>query len=130
MHSHDLVELEKLCKMSPVRISMGESLRNSCFFKAYADAGVGVLQANPPLWGYFDWIKVYDMCKAYGIEFSGNTGGTDWFSSLDDENIYMEYLRPNGKPFSSFFRIPSRRIHRQNPRRPLCSADRPSNRPP
>ncbi len=98
VHSHDLIELEKLCRMSPVRVSMGESLRNSCFFKAYADAGVGVLQANAPLWGYFDWMKVYDMTKRYGIEFSGGVGGSDWFAALDDENVYAEYLRPNGKP--------------------------------
>ena len=98
VHSHDLVELEKLCRMSPVRVSMGESLRNSCFFKSYADAGVGVLQANAPLWGYFDWMKVYDMCKSYGIEFSGGVGGSDWFPALDNENVYAEYLRPNGKP--------------------------------
>ncbi len=97
VHSHDLVELEKLCRMSPVRVSMGESLRNSCFFKAYADAGCGVLQGNGG-WGYFDWLKIYEMTKAYGIEFSANTSSADYMSALDNEDVYMEYLRPNHKP--------------------------------
>ena len=98
VHSHDLVELKKLCKMSPVKISMGESLRNSCFFRAYAEAGCGVLQGNPPLWGYWDWIKVYEICQEYGIVFSGNSSGADWLPVLGDDSVYMEYLRPNHKP--------------------------------
>lgn len=97
VHSHDLIELEKLCKISPVPISMGESLRNSCFFKAYADAGVGAFQANPPHWGFWDWVKVRDMAKERGIIFSANTGSLSWLPTAD-EDCYMEYLRPLHRP--------------------------------
>ena len=99
VHSHDLWELEKICKMCPVPVSMGESLRNHYFFKAYVDAGVGQLQGNMGLMGFDDWAAVRDLAKENHLMFSG--GGLpiiSAFMATADEACYQEYLKPTNGP--------------------------------
>lgn len=104
VHSHDLVELEKLCKMCPVMVAMGESLRNHYFFKAYIDAGVRHLQANPPLMGWRDWSQVRDMAKAHGLMFSANGNVSTTFLATCCEATPQEYLRPRRLPVLDLMR--------------------------
>lgn len=98
VHSHDLDELEKLCKMCPIMIAMGESLRNHYFFKSYVDAGVTHLQANPPMMGWRDWSQVRDMAKKNGLMFSSNGNIATTFVATCGVETHQEYLQPRREP--------------------------------
>ena len=104
VNSHDLAELEKLTKMCPSIISMGESFRNHHLFKAYADAGVRFLQYN--LFGLEDWQKVRDLAKERGLMFSsGSLPMISAYFATTDESCYQEYLKPTNGPVLRYMKI-------------------------
>jgi L-alanine-DL-glutamate epimerase-like enolase superfamily enzyme len=98
VHSQDLVELEKICAACPVPISMGESLHNGHFFKAYLDAGIGQVQANPPMMGFADWSTLRDLTYSRGLMFSGGGVTSTAFLATAREDCYEEYLQPRRLP--------------------------------
>jgi L-alanine-DL-glutamate epimerase-like enolase superfamily enzyme len=106
VHSHDLEELEKITKLCPVMVSMGESMRNHYFFKAYADAGARHLQHNLQNPGFADWIKVRDLARSRGLMFSA--GGLPMicaYLATADEGCYQEYLKPTNGPVLRYMKI-------------------------
>lgn len=105
VHSHDLVELEKLTKSCPFMVSMGESMRSHHFFHAYVKAGVKHLQHNGYT-GFEDWCKVRDLAKENGLLFS--SGGSSWISAFmatADESCMCEYLKPTNGPLNRLMKI-------------------------
>jgi L-alanine-DL-glutamate epimerase-like enolase superfamily enzyme len=106
VHSHDLEELEKITKLCPVPVSMGESMRNHYFFKAYVDAGVRHLQHNMQNPGFEDWRQVRDLAKAKGLMFS--SGGLPMvcaYLATADEDCWQEYLKPTNGPVMRYMKI-------------------------
>ncbi|MCL2248159.1 MAG: mandelate racemase/muconate lactonizing enzyme family protein [Oscillospiraceae bacterium] len=106
VHSHEIVELEKICKLCPVPVSMGESLRSSHFFKVYADAGAKMLQGNEMFHGFDDWLKVRELAKERGLWFSG--GGLPVhcaYMATSDEKCYQEHLKPTNDPVMRYMLI-------------------------
>ena len=99
VHSHELAEIKKICELCPVPVSMGESLKNRYFFPAYLDAGVGQIQANPPLMGYDDWSAIRDMTyEREGVMFSGGGVQSTAFLATAHEDCHEEYLQPRREP--------------------------------
>lgn len=98
VHSHELWELEKICRLCPAPVSMGESLHNRYFFKSYLDAGVGQFQANPSMMGYRDWCAVRDLAREHGLLFSGGGIISSAFLATAGEDCYEEFLRPRREP--------------------------------
>ena len=108
VHSHDIEELESLCKDSPVDIAMGESLRNDYLFYVYARAGVKHLEPIPSnLGGVRDWMKVRELSKRFGTKLS--SGGfshiTASFVATADEDVQVEYLEPIMRYFWEYMEL-------------------------
>jgi L-alanine-DL-glutamate epimerase-like enolase superfamily enzyme len=97
VHSHDIEELEKLTKVCPVDVAMGESMRNHYLFYAYAQAGVRHLQpVASNLGGVRDWMAVRDLAVKRGLRLT--SGGfshiTASYVATAPEDTMVEYLYP------------------------------------
>jgi L-alanine-DL-glutamate epimerase-like enolase superfamily enzyme len=97
VHSHDIEELEKLTKVCPVDVAMGESMRNHYLFYAYWQAGVKHLQpVASNLGGVRDWMAVRDLAVKRGLRLT--SGGfshiTASYVATAPEDTMVEYLYP------------------------------------
>ncbi len=97
VHSHDIEELEKLTKVCPVDVAMGESLRNHYLYYVYAQAGVKHLQpVTSNLGGVRDWMAVRDLAAKRGLRLT--SGGfshiTASYVATASEETMVEYLYP------------------------------------
>lgn len=106
IHSADIEELEKLTKICPIGVAMGESMRNHYMFKSYARTGVAHLQPVPEsLGGVREWFKIRDIAKQHGLMLS--SGGLSQISAsfiaTASEDAMVEYLTPTKKQFMNRF---------------------------
>ena len=108
VHSHDIEELEKLCRDCPVDVAMGESLRNHYFFYVYAQAGVKHLEpVVSNLGGVRDWMRVRDFAKQRKLRLT--SGGfshiTASFIATAEESAQVEYLEPIMRFFWNYMEL-------------------------
>jgi len=101
VQSYDMTELEKLAKVCPIPIAMGESPR--CYYpmESYARAGVYQLQPVPTnLSSVDDWMKTRKLARDNGLELT--SGGFSHlaasFIASGPEEDMVEYLIPTVKP--------------------------------
>lgn len=95
VHSASFDQVEKLCKMSPVKIAYGESERSAKSFPTLVNIGVQHLQPVPTqIAGVKEWMEVRDLAINNNIDFS--SGGYSLFTAslmatarLEDQ---VEYL--------------------------------------
>lgn len=97
VQSYDMMELEKLAKISPIPLAMGESPR--CYYpmESYVKAGVSQLQPIPTnLSSVEDWMRAKDLAYNNGLELT--SGGfshlTASFIATGREEDMVEYLIP------------------------------------
>lgn len=102
VQSYDMTELEKLVKMSPIPIAMGESPR--CYYplESYVKAGVAQLQPIPSnLSSVEDWMKAQKLAVENHLELTsgGYSHLTASFIASGREEDMVEYLYPVMRPF-------------------------------
>lgn len=102
VQSYDMTELEKLARISPIPIGMGESPR--CYYpmESYVKAGVSQLQPIPTnLSSVEDWMRTKELAHKNGLELT--SGGfshlTASFIATGREEDMVEYLIPVMRPF-------------------------------
>ena len=80
VHSASFDQIEKLCRMTQVKIACGESERTSRSFPMLAKAGVQHLQPVPTQFaGVKEWMEVRDLASTNNIDFSA--GGYSLFTA-------------------------------------------------
>lgn len=80
VHSASFDQVEKLCKMTSVKIAYGESERTSRSFPSLVNAGVKHLQPVPTqIAGVNEWMQVRNLAAANDIDFS--SGGYSLFTA-------------------------------------------------
>jgi L-alanine-DL-glutamate epimerase-like enolase superfamily enzyme len=80
VHSASFDQIEKLCRMTPVKIACGESERTARSFPMLAKAGVRHLQPVPTQFaGVKEWMEVRDLASNNNIDFS--SGGYSLFTA-------------------------------------------------
>lgn len=108
VHSAAYAEIEKLCKISPIKIAYGESERTARMFPALINAGVTHLQPVPTqLGGIGEWLEVKELAQQAGIEFS--SGGYSLYTAslmtTAPDNFQVEYLYPIMFALEQYFMI-------------------------
>lgn len=96
-HSADLIEIEELCKNSPVSISYGESEKTSKVFPSLLRAGVTHFQ---PLPGYLssmdEYFQVMNLAEKNNIQFS--SGGYSHMNcqmlAVGSDSVISEFIDP------------------------------------
>lgn len=101
VQSYDMSELEKLTKVSPIPVAMGESPR--CYYpmESYVKAGVAQLQPIPSnLSSVEDWMKTRKLARQHGLELTagGYSHLTASFIASGPEEDMVEYLIPVMRP--------------------------------
>lgn len=102
VHSYDMTELEKLSKISPIPLAMGESPR--CYYpmESYVRAGVSQLQPIPSnLSSVEDWMRAKRLAYDNNLELTsgGYSHLTAAFIAAGREEDMVEYLIPVMRPF-------------------------------
>lgn len=108
VHSYDMLELEKLAKISPIPLAMGESPR--CYYpmESYVKAGVAQLQPIPSnLSSVDDWMNTRQLAYENGLQFTsgGYSPMTASFVASGREEDMVEYLIPVIKPMCEYMEI-------------------------
>lgn len=101
VQSYDMLELEKLTKVCPIPVAMGESPR--CYYpmESYVKAGVSQLQPIPTnLSSVEDWMKSRKLAREHNLELTagGCSHITASFIASGPEEDMVEYLIPVIQP--------------------------------
>ena len=97
VHSASLTEIERLCEISSIKISYGESERSAKTFPSIVKAGVKHLQ---PIAGHIssikEWLCIARLASSLQLDFSA--GGVSFynapFNTLAGDGALLEYLEP------------------------------------
>ena len=97
VHSASLTEIERLCDVSSIKISYGESERSAKIFPSIVKAGVKHLQ---PVAGHIssikEWLCIAKLAHGHQLDFSA--GGVSFynapFNAVAGETALLEYLEP------------------------------------
>lgn len=108
VHSADLVEIEQVCKASPVKIAYGESERSAKTFPALINAGVQHLQPIPTqISSIKEWMDVRDLAFKHELNFS--SGGYSLYTAglmaTAPEHRQVEYLFTIMQGLEQYFAI-------------------------
>lgn len=108
VHSYDMLELEKLAKVSPIPLAMGESPR--CYYplESYVKAGVAQLQPIPSnLSSVEEWLRARKLAYDHNLEFTsgGYSHMTAAFIASGREEDMVEYLIPVMQPMCEFMEV-------------------------
>lgn len=101
VQSYNIWELEKLAKVCPIPLAMGESPRCYYVMESYVSAGVSQLQPIPSnLSSVEDWMKTRKLARNYGLELTsgGYSHMTASYVASGLEEDMVEYLIPVMKP--------------------------------
>lgn len=106
IHSADFEGLDKLTKICPIPVAMGESMKNHYMFETYVKMGVAHLQPVPVnLGGVREWFEIEDIAKQHGLALS--SGGLPPISAsyiaTASEEAMVEYLTATKKEFIDKF---------------------------
>lgn len=107
VHSHDFRELDKLSKICPVPIGMGESVKNYYMLEEYVHCGVGQLQPIPTnQCSVEDWLKGRKLAYDNNLEFTagGISQLTASMVASGKEEDMVEYLYPIMNPLNAFMK--------------------------
>ena len=97
VHSASLAEIERLCEVSSIKISYGESERSAKIFPSIVKAGVKHLQ---PVAGHIssikEWLSIARLASHHQLDFSA--GGVSFynapFNAMAGDGALLEYLEP------------------------------------
>jgi len=95
IHSAHYLEIEKLCRLSPVPIAYGESERTAKMFPSLVHIGVAHLQPVPTqLGGIKEWAEVRDLAIKNGLDLT--SGGYSFYTApmlaTAPDDCAVEYL--------------------------------------